>query len=76
MKNLLATTAVLEFGTGLVLVSIPSVLATLLFGAPLEAWPSAWRSTTPAPLLSSCTRAWRCGYRASAFGRQSWFTRA
>jgi hypothetical protein len=36
MKNLLATTAVLEFGTGLVLVAIPSALATLLFGAPLD----------------------------------------
>ena len=36
MKNLLSTTAVLEFGTGLLLVAIPSVLATLLFGAPLD----------------------------------------
>jgi len=36
MKNLLATTAVLEFGTGLLLVSIPSVLATLLLGAQLD----------------------------------------
>ena len=36
MKNLLVTAAVLEFGTGLVLVAIPSVLATLLFGAPLD----------------------------------------
>jgi hypothetical protein len=36
MKNLLATTAVLEFGTGLVLVAVPSVLATLLLGAQLQ----------------------------------------
>ena len=36
MKNLLATTAVLEFGTGLMLVAIPSVLATLLLGAQLD----------------------------------------
>ena len=36
MKNLLVTAAVLEFGTGVVLVAIPSVLATLLFGAPLD----------------------------------------
>ena len=36
MKNFLATTAVLEFGTGLVLVAIPSALTTLLLGAQLE----------------------------------------
>src|SRR5262245_427787 len=36
MKNLLATTAILEFGTGLVLVAIPSVLATLVLGAQLD----------------------------------------
>jgi len=36
MKDLLATTAVLEFGTGLALVAMPSVLATLLFGAQLD----------------------------------------
>ena len=36
MKNLLATTAVLEFGTGLLLVATPSVLATLLLGAQLD----------------------------------------
>ena len=36
MKNLLVTTAVLESGTGLVLVAIPTALATLLLGAPLD----------------------------------------
>jgi hypothetical protein len=36
MKNLLSTTAVLEFGTGLLLVATPSVLATLLLGAQLD----------------------------------------
>jgi hypothetical protein len=36
MKNLLATTAVLEFGTGLVLIASPSALATLLLGAQLD----------------------------------------
>jgi hypothetical protein len=35
MKNLLTTTAVLEFGTGLALIAIPSELASLLLGAPL-----------------------------------------
>ena len=36
MKTLLATTAVLEFGTGLVLVAVPSALTTLLLGAQLD----------------------------------------
>ena len=36
MKNLLATTAVLEFGVGLVLVAVPSALTTLLLGAQLD----------------------------------------
>jgi hypothetical protein len=36
MKNLLATTAVLEFGTGLLLVAFPSALATFLLGAQLD----------------------------------------
>jgi hypothetical protein len=36
MKNFLVATAVLEFGTGLVLVAFPSALATLLFGAQLD----------------------------------------
>lgn len=36
MKSLLATTAVFEFGTGLVLLAIPSAMATLLFGAQLD----------------------------------------
>lgn len=36
MKALFATTAVLEFGTGLVLVAVPSALATLLLGAQLD----------------------------------------
>lgn len=36
MKNLLAITAVLEFGTGLALAAIPSALATLLLGARLD----------------------------------------
>jgi hypothetical protein len=37
MKNLLTITAVIELGTGLVLVALPSLLATLLFGSPLDA---------------------------------------
>jgi hypothetical protein len=36
MKNLLTITAVMEVGTGLVLVALPSLLATLLLGSPLE----------------------------------------
>ena len=36
MKNLLATTAVLEFGTGLMLTALPSTLATLLLGSRLD----------------------------------------
>ncbi len=36
MKNLLATIAVLEFGTGVALVAIPSEVAKLLLGAPLD----------------------------------------
>jgi hypothetical protein len=36
MKNLLITTAVIEAGTGLVLVSVPSFLAVLLLGTSLD----------------------------------------
>jgi hypothetical protein len=36
MKHLLATTAVIEVGTGLLLVSIPSTLTTLLLGSSLD----------------------------------------
>ena len=36
MKNLLATTAVVEFGTGVGLVAAPSAVTTLLLGAQLE----------------------------------------
>jgi hypothetical protein len=36
MKNLLTTTAILEFGTGLGLVAIPSTLVMLLLGAQLD----------------------------------------
>ena len=36
MKSLLATTAVLEFGTGLVLIALPSALTTLLLGSQLD----------------------------------------
>jgi hypothetical protein len=36
MKSLFATTAVLEFGTGLVLLAIPSAVAMLLLGAQLD----------------------------------------
>lgn len=36
MKNVLATTAVVECGAGVALVAIPSVVTTLLFGAPLD----------------------------------------
>ena len=36
MKKFLATTAVLEFGTGLVLVAVPSALTKLLLGAQLD----------------------------------------
>jgi len=36
MKSLLATTAVLEFGTGLVLIALPSALTTLLLGSKLD----------------------------------------
>jgi hypothetical protein len=37
MKNLLVVTAVIEFGTGLVLVLFPSLTAALLLGQPLDA---------------------------------------
>ena len=37
MKNLLTLTAVIEAGTGLVLVAFPSQLATLLLGSSLDA---------------------------------------
>jgi hypothetical protein len=37
MKNLLAVTAALEFGTGLVLVTFPSALADFLLGSQLDA---------------------------------------
>jgi len=36
MKNVLVTTALLEFGTGLVLVAVPSTLVTILFGVQLD----------------------------------------
>jgi len=36
MKNFLATTPVLEFGTALVLVAVPSALGTFLPGAQLD----------------------------------------
>ena len=37
MKNLLAVTAVIEAGAGLALLGVPSITASLLVGAPLEA---------------------------------------
>ena len=37
MKNLLTMTAVLEVGTGLLLVALPSMLATVLLGSSLDA---------------------------------------
>jgi hypothetical protein len=37
MKNLLILTAVIEGGAGLVFLLLPSMAATLLFGAPLDA---------------------------------------
>ena len=37
MKNLLTLTAVIEVGTCLVLVAVPSLLATLLLGSSLDA---------------------------------------
>jgi hypothetical protein len=36
MKKLLTVTAVVEIGAGLALLGLPSVTASLLFGAPLE----------------------------------------
>ena len=36
MKNVLAMTAVIEGGAGLLLVALPSLAATLLFGSPLD----------------------------------------
>lgn len=36
MKKLLASTAIIEFLTGLVLVALPSKLASLLLGSPLD----------------------------------------
>lgn len=62
MKTFLATTAVLEFGTGLVLVAIPSALATLLLGATLD---------TPAGL----TVARVGGVALIAIGAACWFAR-
>ena len=37
MKNLLTVTAILEIGTDLLFVAVPSQLTALLFGARLEA---------------------------------------
>jgi hypothetical protein len=37
MKNLLTVTAIIEAGAGLALLGLPSVTASLLVGAPLEA---------------------------------------
>jgi hypothetical protein len=62
MKNLLTITAVFEFGTGLVLLAIPSVLATLLLGAQLD---------TPAGL----TVARIGGIALLAIGTACWFAR-
>jgi hypothetical protein len=36
MKNLLSMTAVIEGGAGLLLVALPSLACTLLFGSPLD----------------------------------------
>lgn len=62
MKNFLATTAVLEFATGVVLVVIPSALATLLLGAQLD---------TPVGL----TIARVGGLALLAIGTACWFAR-
>ncbi len=62
MKNFLAATAVLEFGTGLVLVAIPSALARLLLGAQLD---------TPVGL----TVARLCGVALLAIGAACWLAR-
>lgn len=62
MKNLLATTAVLEVGTGLVLVACPAVLATSLLGAQLD---------TPVGL----TVARVGGVALLAFGTACWLAR-
>jgi len=59
MKNLLTTTAVIEGGSGLFMVTFPSLAATLLFGSPLDspAGLTAGRSAGAA-LLAIGVAAW------------------
>jgi hypothetical protein len=62
MKNLLTVTAVVEAGTGLVLMALPSQLATLLLGSSLD---------TPGAL----TVARMAGVALLALGVACWFAR-
>jgi hypothetical protein len=62
MKKLLTMTAVIETGPGLLMVILPSLAATLLFGSPLD---------TPAGLTAGRS----AGAALVAIGVASWLTR-
>ena len=62
MKNLLTTTAVIEGGSGLLMVTFPALAATLLFGSPLD---------TPAGLTAGRS----AGAALIAIGVASWLMR-
>jgi hypothetical protein len=62
MKNLLTTTAVIEGGSGLFLVTLPALASTILFGSPLD---------TPAGL----TAGRGSGVALMAIGAISWLMR-
>lgn len=62
MKNLLTTTAVIEGGAGLFLLTLPALASTLLFGSPLD---------TPAGLTAGRSS----GAALIALGVASWLMR-
>jgi hypothetical protein len=63
MKNLLTTTAVIEGGAGLFLLTLPALASTLLFGSPLD---------TPAGLTAGRSS----GAALIAMGVASWLMRS
>jgi hypothetical protein len=62
VKNLLGVTAVMEAGVGCALVALPSQLATILFGAPLDS-----------PVAFTVARV--AGVALSALGLACWLAR-
>jgi len=66
MKRLLALTAIVEAGTGIGLLTAPSVLARLLLGATLDAPALTVARVAGAALLALGVACWRAHYDAQS----------